>query len=254
MNGERCTDHKAPRGVRRIEIRRLAAAVVLLSAVAACRGVHSESTPPAVPATSTRPVVPKAPVAVVEPAPVAVEPEPEEMTADQAAVVAQEYLKILVEGSAAAKAGIFEIPAGLPGIHLRKPCICGAPPDDEEREWSEYNEQVFDADGGPEISDKPYVFMDACSLHSVSGEVSAGKLTATFTAVTSYPAAAYPEKLPLTASQMATHRVLLPRASNANGWCVHGLWNSTRDVLGDYADLVQFEWDIRELAFEELSP
>lgn len=247
MNGQSCMDHKTPQGARRTKIRFLGAAVLLAGAVAACRSVHSESTPPAVPATSTWPVVPKAPPAVVE-------PEPAEMTADQAAVVAQEYLKILVEGSAAAKAGIFEIPAGLPGIHLRKPCLCGAPPDDEEREWSEYHEQVFDAAGGPEISDKPYVFMDACSLHSVSGEVSAGKLTATFTAVTSYPAAAYPEKLPLTASQMATHRVLLPRASNANGWCVHGLWNSTRDVLGDYADLVQFEWDIRELAFEELSP
>lgn len=175
------------------------------------------------------------------------------MTPIEAAIAAEACLKLLVEGHTAREAAIFQDSGPVPGIHLRKPALGSTMEDIDNAELSEYHGKLFPADGGPEVSNNPYIFMDACPLHSVRTEVSGAKLIATFTAVTSYPAEAYPETLSFTPSQLATHRVLLPRALNVIDWCVHELWYRTRDVLGDDADLVEFEWDIREVAFEELS-
>lgn len=175
------------------------------------------------------------------------------MTPNEATTAAEACLKLLVEGHTAREAATFVDSGPVPGIHLRKPALGSMLEDIDNAELSEYHGKLFPADGGPEVSDRPYIFMNACPLHSVHTEVSGAKLIATFTAVTSYPAEAYPEALPFTPSQLATHRVLLPRALNVIDWCVHEVWHLTRNVLGDDADLVEFEWDIRELSFEELS-
>lgn len=163
-------------------------------------------------------------------------------------------LKLLVEGLTAREAAIFVDSGPVPGIHLRKRALGSMLEDIDNAELAEYHGSLFPAERGPEVSDEPYIFMNACPLHSVRSEVSGAKLIATFTAVTSYPAEAYREALPFAPQQLATHRVLFPRALNAIDWCVHELWHITRDVLGDDADLVEFEWDIREIPYEELSP
>jgi hypothetical protein len=176
------------------------------------------------------------------------------VTPDEATLAAQAYLKWLVEGgSAPLAAQVFPDVGPTPGMHLRKPAVCGEPPEYPPAVLSEFDGTLCFAGEGPESLSTSYVFADRCPLIGVDVTLDGSRVFADFILISSYASDDYPEELAVPVAELKTRRVAFPRAMGEADWYVRECLNRTYEFLGDFGTQISLIGSFKELTFEEWS-